>query len=201
MKAAVLPEGVDLETVRRTPRTVRRSLEWLNEHLAEILSVENAASVVNDKELSDDYTEVALCAPGPLEDGAFIRPDLQVPKQLREVFQNFTDRPVKLYKDADAWNAGALLYSELSEKHFSLPVVAFLFGTGGDNSDFVAVEDIHRQNGIRVKSFWSRRIAVDPDFVPLLGLHRLALTGEPRIVSVTLKTTRDYNLGQCPSKP
>ena len=44
---------------------------------------------------------------------------------------------------------------------------------GGGNSDYVSVRLLQNQTGCEVQSFRSRTLRIDPDFVPLIGLHKI----------------------------
>lgn len=270
IKAAVLPKELAADELTEVPMITMRTLGWLNQSMPEIISVENWASIVNQKVLSDQYSEIAICVPGPVRDGEFDRPDLDVPKNLLRKFKSFTDKPVRLVKDADAWTAGAVAYSRLRGDSLELPAIALAFGTGvgfsvacdsdrimsveisqwpwgffsleqasghavneswivhnilgngffewvarnkrhwtyerirsefsqrvaaliadtaphisdhvgrvktviigGGNSEFVSLRSLQEQCNLKVKSFWCRRISVNPDIIPLIGLHRL----------------------------
>ena len=130
IKAAVLPERVDVDGMGRTPRIALRTLGWLNQFLPDIISRDNWASVVRHRELPIGYDEIAICVPGPVINGRFLRTDIDVPADLLLELRERTDKPVHLYKDADAWAAGAVAYSSLRQQPLSFPAIALVFGTG-----------------------------------------------------------------------
>jgi hypothetical protein len=281
IKATVLPERVDIAGLPPAPQVAVRSLGWLNESLPEIIDRRNWASVVKQEALDGDYDRIAICVPGPVNDGQFLRPDLNVPQDLLERFSKVADKPVvKLVKDADAWTVGAVTYLDLCGDRTAFPMVALAFGTGvalsiaadefrvistelsqwghrfrrlesaagrpitqpwevhsilgmaffdwvgqnkrhwsyqrirdeftnrvigllediipvidqgsgltrtvwvgGGNVEFASIRAIEQSCRPQVKSLWSRRVSVNPDLIPLLGLHRLVTDSRVSITS------------------
>ena len=104
----------------------------LNQSLPDILSRDHPASLVNKAEFPSDYDEIAICVPGPVWGGKFVREDLKgiVPTNLYSELRQRTDKPVHLYKDADAWAVGAVSYSREEGKSLDLPAIILVFGTG-----------------------------------------------------------------------
>ena len=274
IKAAILPERIDLEILKARPVCAIRTLGWLNRSLPEIISPNNWASVIGRDSLSEPYTEIAIDVPGPVENGRFCRSDLSVPVDLRNAFRKYTDSKITLVKDADAWIIGAIAYFDFVREIVEYPALALIFGTGvgasvaydhntfisleiskwatgfprleaaagrairqrwevhkilgkrffqwvdeknrdwnyedirnqftkrvvalvqdlipalalsadrlstliigGGNAEFVSARTLTNQTGTAVKSLWSRRIPVNPDLIPLLGLQTLAFDG------------------------
>ena len=44
---------------------------------------------------------------------------------------------------------------------------------GGGNSEYASVPMLKHQTGCEVQSYWSGTLRMDPDFVPLIGLHKI----------------------------
>ncbi len=271
IKAAILSECIDLETLKVHSPCVIRTLGWLNHSLPEIISPNNWASVVRQESLADPCTEIAIDVPGPVDNGRFLRSDLSVPVDLRDAFGKYAhDKRITLVKDADAWIVGATAYLDLVEDAVEYPALALIFGTaigfagarnrntfdsyeisrwasrfpclavaanrsigkqsdvhmilgkdffewvdrknkgwtfehirdeftkrvvalvkdltpglaqsiirprtliiGGGNAEFVSARTLEDRTGVTVKSLCSRRIRVNPDLIPLLGLNKL----------------------------
>jgi len=279
IKAAVLPKELDVNGLGKYKIETMRTLGWLNQSLPEIVSNENWASLAGQKKLSDEYSEIAICVPGPVRNGEFERTDVSVPRDLQRRLENISNKPVLLVKDADAWTAGAATFARLTNKPFNFPAVALAFGTGvgfsvacdrdrilsvemsqwpwdfpslqqasgqpikepwmvhhilgkqffewvdekqkdwtyerirnefsnrvsallkdtipriskavgdvktviigGGNSEFASVRSLQEQFvDIEVKSLWHRKVSVNTDIIPLLGLHQLAYSQSPTI--------------------
>jgi len=280
IKTSVLPKSLCFEMLKSRPVFVMRTLGWLNRSLPELLSPENWASIVNQKGIEDDFTEIAICVPGPVRNGEFLRNDLEVPKDLGHQFSRFTDKGITLVKDADAWMIGATAYSDLANEEIPYPALGLTFGTGvglsaardsrrfvsleisgwakqfhaletasghpieeswqvhrivgnpflewvasekrhwsylrirdefskrvaalindivpglrlrigkiktvvigGGNSEFVSLRMLRGETRCKIKSFWSRRISISPDLVPLIGLHKLVFQDDVHVES------------------
>jgi len=130
IKAAVLGPNPCLKELTEAKTAAIRTLGWLNETLPHIIDLDNWAAVVNHRNLSRDYDRIAICVPGPVSSGIFLRPDLSVPSDLLLKLKSLTELPVNLCKDADAWAAGTVAFSELTGPSPSLPAICLAFGTG-----------------------------------------------------------------------
>lgn len=130
IKAAVLPERLTDSVLARQPICVLGTLGWLNGSLPELLSPDNPFSLVNQPGLAADYNAVAIGVPGPVVDGRFLRTDLGVPEELGREFERFTDKPVRVVKDADAWTIGAATWTLRSDQEIAYPALGLTLGTG-----------------------------------------------------------------------
>jgi hypothetical protein len=80
----------------------------------------------------------------------------------QRIREEFTDRLIALLKDL-------------------LPRMNNVTGTignvliGGGNAEYASISTIESQLGIKVKSFSNRIVDLDPDLIPLLGLHQVAV--------------------------
>ncbi len=129
IKAAVLPERLTDSVLAGQPVCVLGSLGWLNRSLPELLSPDNPFSLVNQPGVAADYDAVAIGVPGPVVDGRFLRTDLDVPEELGREFQCFTDKPVSVVKDADAWTIGAATWTLRADQEIVYPALGLTLGT------------------------------------------------------------------------
>lgn len=155
IKASVLPERLPHAALKKQHLYLAETLGWLNQSLPELLSTDNPLSLVNQSVLADDYDDIGICVPGPVKNGKFLRPDLDVPPSLAQEFAKVTDKRITLVKDADAWIIGATAYLELANQKIDYPVVGLILGTGAglavaiDADHFVSLEISALQNRFR----------------------------------------------------
>lgn len=283
IKAAIIPGSSSLNSLPAIPKTAIRSLGWLNRTLPEIVSPENWASIANQLEMKGKFNDVAICVPGPVENGRFKREDLSIPTDLLDQLKTHSTCHVsKLVKDADAWTVGACIYFKLSKKKIKYPAIALAFGTGiglslalnettiysteisrwsygfsrvekisgkrisqpckvhgilgadyfawvakekrhwdyqrirleftrrvvalirdlqpkieqdigdirslivgGGNAEFLSIRGLKEKINIDVYSLWSRKIEIDPDLIPLIGLHEIISNPKHEILKVS----------------
>jgi len=169
IKASVLPERLSHAALEKQQLYVAETLGWLNQSLPELLSTGNPLSLVNQSVLADDYDDVGICVPGPVRNGEFLRPDLDVPLSLAQEFAKVTDKRLTLAKDADAWIIGATTYLKLINQKIHYPVVGLTLGTGAglavaiDADHFVSIEvsalqnqfpETERASGLPIGNAW-----------------------------------------------
>jgi len=130
IKAAVMSGPLGINELKMITPSTMRSLGWLNGSLPKIISVDHWAGMIS--KISDDYLEIAICVPGPVKGGQFYRNDrASVPRNLQSECQKYAkNKKVRIYKDADAWMAGAIAFRKLSHKTLKYPAIALIFGTG-----------------------------------------------------------------------
>ena len=282
IKAAIIQSISTLEAIQAIPKIAIGSLGWLNRSLPEIVSSDNWASIVN--QIDDKFDNIAICVPGPVENGRFRRNDLDVPEKLLDKFNKISPKPVSiLEKDADAWTSGACHYLKLTKNPIHYPAIALAFGTGiglsmasdekiiysieisqwahgfshlqkaagksfsepwkvhhilglnyftwvkenkmhwdyerirreftkrlialmldieptlskhvgkvrtliigGGNSQYVSLHGLNHKIPIKIESLWDRKISIDPDIIPLIGLYQLEKTPNMKIQSERL---------------
>ena len=155
IKATVLPERLTHDALRQQQMFVMETLGWLNQSLPELLSTKNPYSLVNQPRILEDFAEIAICVPGPVENGRLSRMDLGVPANLTQELSNFTDKRITLVKDADAWIVGATAYLELANQGIVYPVAGLTLGTGvglaaaNDANHFLSLEISNLRNQFR----------------------------------------------------
>ena len=135
----------------------------------------------------------------------FFRSDLDVPTDLNYQFSRFTDTNITLVKDAEGnrffqWVAAEKTHwsyqrirDEFSKRAVALlddlrSVLALTTGEirtitiAGGNSEYVSVRLVQDRAGCEVQSLGSRTLLIDPDLVPLSGLHKIVFGHDVHIV-------------------
>lgn len=135
IKAAVLKDNIDLQSLKSTKVEVIRSLGWLNSSLPQILSRQHPGSLLQKSSCLKQYNCVSLSVPVKVIDrGAEIKGHYAdkygIPRNLKKAFEEVCNCKVTVRNDSVCWLSGALNYSHLCSIKVEFPCLIIAFGTG-----------------------------------------------------------------------
>lgn len=135
IKAAILRDNIDLQSLKNTKVEVIRSLGWLNSSLPQIISKQHPSSIFQKNNSLNQYDCVSLSVPVKvIDNGAEIRgyyvEKYGVPKDLKKAFGDECNCEVAVKNDSVCWLSGALNYSRLCSMKIEFPCLFIALGTG-----------------------------------------------------------------------
>lgn len=135
IKAAILRDNIDLQSLKNTKVEVIRSLGWLNGSLPQIISKQHPASILQQNSNLNQYDCVSLSVPVKvIDDGAEIighyAEKYGIPKNLKKAFRDVCNCEVVVKNDSGCWLSGAQNYSRLCSMKIEFPCLFIALGTG-----------------------------------------------------------------------
>ncbi|MGE5632719.1 MAG: hypothetical protein ACM3TR_16755 [Caulobacteraceae bacterium] len=135
IKAAILWDNIDLQSLKNTKVEVIRSLGWVNSSLPQIISKQHPASILQQNSSLNQYDCVSLSMPVKVIDngaeviGYYVE-KCGVPKDLKKAFWDVCNCEVVVKNDSVCWLSGALNYSRLCSMEIEFPCLSIALGTG-----------------------------------------------------------------------
>lgn len=135
IKAAILRDNIDLQSLKNTKVEVIRSLGWLNGSLPQIISKQHPASIVQQSSKLNQYDCVSLSVPlkvignGAEISGYYVEKG-GIPKDLKKAFWDVCNCEVVVKNDSVCWLSGVLNYSRLCSMKIEFPCLFIALGTG-----------------------------------------------------------------------
>ncbi len=135
IKASILKDDIDLQSLKNTKVEVIRSLGWLNSSLPEIISKQHPAGLLRKSSALSQYDSVSLSVPlKVIDNGAEVKgyytDKFGVPRNLKKAFEDVCGCEVVIKNDSACWLSGALNYSRLCPMNIEFPCLFIALGTG-----------------------------------------------------------------------
>jgi hypothetical protein len=157
IKAAILNNNIDLNSLRNTKVEIIRSLGWLNSSLPSIISKNHPASIIQQYTSLTDYDYISISVPvNVINNGTEINGNRVerrgLPQDLKKAFEDQSNCEVFIMNDSICWLSGALNYCRLNEVKIEFPCLLIALGTGvglGYSSHMYHSENLELSNHYR----------------------------------------------------